>query len=992
MMTFSSPSPNEELLGCLQNTLSPDQVIRVSAEKRLKQLSSAQGFLSLLMSVVMTVDGPVQQAGAVYLKNLVDKHWDDIEESERMKLKECLVPAMIHCSRNLAVHKQLRECIHEIIRSDFPKSWPQLVSQVESTLANESSLLTGLIVLYEIIAWKGYDNDQFTEELHARFSSSLLHLGESGYKLGTEEGFLITRWVLKIFRAAIMFRFSYPLLGHFTAWNSLFSSVIALPVPQQYAAESEDDDVNEDMEATNFWKMKNWAMTCQNKVFSRYVNCKSYSDDQVKTFSKEYLAHLGPSVLELNLKLVEAVVSRSLFLTDSVFMELCSFLEDAVRCNDLWKKAGLKNHIMQIIQLFAFPRVCFSADDEEEWREDPVEFVRTNMDPYEDFETPATFALGFITDTVRSRGKTVFPALISFISDLLQKPLSPETFGRKEGALKVLGSLVSQIKKNEDLKSQVDNIVIHFIIPLLKPQEQVPAFLRMRAAWSLERLSQEIDLSGSVALEAFGLLSSCILPGTDLPVRVQSALTVGSLLDVEAVQQAISGSQAIAKLTESTLELTGQVEIEALSALIEKLVTMFPQELSPYASQLCQHLASTFNRMLENMKPTDNDDGKPTLEFDSTERMMSAIGLMRAMTTLVDSMSANAQILLSLVPILAPLSTVIFKNRVIDVYDETFEMLCQLTFLLKSIPIDLWPVFESLFQVYADSGAEYISDVCSVLDNFITYGSDVIVKTPAYLESILQLVKSVLSSSDDTFYDEINSMALVLESLFLNNQMLPVDYPSFISILEAQMLKEYELANTVSVIRLLEVFLSMLLSNPQVLPSFPPTFWSQLISHEKNFTRVHDKKLIIAALTPVLSQISQPEIITIYLNAINTLPEALKKRQQLLDQSESEGDCDDDYCFTNDSDYDSIASDAEEMQQQKSSSQQSFSDDENDDEDDLYDWSGADDEILEEDVTSETPLDHLDVVSLVKANVHSINPQVVPYLSVELQQFLQTLF
>ena len=990
-MTFSSPVSNEELLICLQNTLSPDQASRTAAEKRLEQLALVPNFPSHLLSLVMSVDGPAQQSGSVYLKNLVDKKWEELEESERSKLKECLVPAMIRCGQNVSVHKQLRECVHEIIRTDFPNKWPQLIGQIESALAIENSLLTGLIVLYEVASWKGYDNDQFTEELHAKLAPTLLHLGESGYKLGTEEGYLITRWVFKIFRASIMFRFSYPLLGHFGAWNSLFSSIIALPVPSQYSASSEDDDVNEEMESTNFWKMKNWAMMCQNRVFSRYANNPKYADDQVKSFSKEYMAHLAIGVFELNLRVVESVISHSLVLTDSVFIELLGYLEDAVKCNDLWKKAGLSNHIMQIIKLFAFPRVCFNSEDEEAWLEDPVEFVRANMDPYEEYETLSTVALGFITSCVRARTKTVFPLLLSFISDILQKPFSPDSFEQKEGGLKVLGSLVSQIKKDDSLKSQVDNLIMHLILPLLKQQGQVPGFLKMRAAWTLQQLSLEINLNSSVAMEAFSLLTASILPGNDLPVRVQSALTAGSLLDVEAVQQAINGSPAIPKLTEAALDLTNQVEIEALSALVEKLVTMFSQDLAPYAAQLCQQLAGTFTRMLEGIQPTENDDGKQTLEFDSTDKMMSAIGLIRALTTLVDAMSANTQIILSLVPILTPLVLIIWKNRVVDVYDEAFEMMCQLTFNLKQIPTDMWSVFEVLFQVYADTGAEYLSDVCSVLDNFITYGSSVIVANASYLQSILTLADGVFSTSEDTFYDEINSIALVLESLFLNCQGLPVDYSSIISLLNTRMQKELEEGNSITVIRLIEAYLAMLISKPHVLASLPPVFWNQLIAREKNFTRVHDKKLIIAALTPILAHLTQPEVVSLYLNAINTLPEALKKRQEMLDQSDDDESDYDDY-YNNDSDYESMESENEEAQPSRVSNEQKLSSSDEDDDDSSYDWDDSeDDEILEEDLTSETPLDKLDVAALVKGNIRSLNPQVVPHLTTDLQQFLKSL-
>ena len=134
------------------------------------------------------------------------------------------------------------------------------------------------------------------------------------------------------------------------------------------------------------------------------------------------------------------------------------------------------------------------------------------------------------------------------------------------------------------------------------------------------------------------------------------------------------------------------------------------------------------------------------------------------------------------------------------------------------------------------------------------------------------------------------------------------------------------------------------------------------MQRQKNFTRVHDKKMIIAALSPVLRYLNDPKVLEVYVEAVMTLPGALKKRQKLAEESESDSsDLDDDYYYTNDSDYDSLDSGAEEGQEGTTS--RSSSKMERDDSS-SYEWSDSefdngsdgrsDDEILEENLKRDT--------------------------------------
>lgn len=63
----------------LLSTMSPNKQQREAAEGALKGASSSPGYLTALFTIVSSADTKVEvrQAGAIYFKNLVLKHWEN---------------------------------------------------------------------------------------------------------------------------------------------------------------------------------------------------------------------------------------------------------------------------------------------------------------------------------------------------------------------------------------------------------------------------------------------------------------------------------------------------------------------------------------------------------------------------------------------------------------------------------------------------------------------------------------------------------------------------------------------------------------------------------------------------------------------------------------------------------------------------------------------------------------------------------------------------
>jgi hypothetical protein len=991
MMTAQATPPSADFTSLLASTLSPDQKSRQAAEQHLQQASAMPGFMGALAHILSSATQPVpiRQSAAVYLKNFIDKHWipDDDESdpvqigsSEKDAIKSQMLALMIHTASLPQVHKQLRECLHSLVRWEFPEKWLPLVDQMSQSLSSESSVISGLTALFEVFSWKGYDNDALTEELHARFAPTLLDLAQKGLSAGTEQGHAVARWVCKCFRAAVQFRFSYPLLGHYGVWHELFCAIIALPTN---GVKVQDMD---DLEEMSLFRLKKAALQAQNRVFGRYgIAKKTSTQEQVQAFSQTYLPSLAPAVLQLNLKLIEDYLNSKAIVTDSMFMLLCDLLEDAVGCKPLWK-SGLSSHALPIIQHFLFPRVCFSADEQEEWESDPVEFVRSRLDPYEEYESPSTVSLNLIVSMVKKHKKSLLHGLFAFLNGLLPSNNPQSSVQRQEGALRILGSLIKTIDK---ALKQTGHLVDSLLLPILSSPSN--PLLQMRAAWALEQFSTDVHLPRDVSVKAFLVCFDVLKTTQDLPVKVQCAITIGSLLDEEAVQMA--AAPCVLPMMELILDLTNSIDIEALSALIEKLVNMYATDLAPYAAQLGQQLVNTFMRMLPASVPAEQD-----FEFDGAERMMSAIGLLRALSTLASAMSSNDEIIAQLEVLFVPMLVSVFEKRIMDVYDESFTLACEITFYRKRIAHEgYWRLYELIFALAErPCGLDHISDICTLLDNYVTYASAHILANAKWASQLFSLIQRILSGSESSYLDEYNYVCTVVTSLFLSQ---PTGLPaaSIIPLLDHRLSIEVHEQSDNSIGKLLQVYLSILFHyhQPAILQTLKPQFWEQLVKQSRHFTRVFDKKLVICGLAPILDQLPTVHVLQVYLSAVETLPKAVERRQKLAEQDQ-DGDDDSvsDQGFYSSSEGE-LDMDSEEEKPAKGGNGESISEwsDEGDDES----FGGDDDEgdeIWEEEFNVETPLDHLDVAQVVQATLPKLarHAPLFDQLPYDQRLFLNTLF
>jgi hypothetical protein len=131
----------KKLVSLLESTLNPQ--LRKQAEDELGTIHNLVGFSTNLLQLVMSeqVQMPVRQAGAIYLKNMVNQFWMErtadkpneimpysLQETDRVTIRDNLIEAVIHSPD--PIRAQLIVCVRTVSQHDFPDKWPGIIDKV----------------------------------------------------------------------------------------------------------------------------------------------------------------------------------------------------------------------------------------------------------------------------------------------------------------------------------------------------------------------------------------------------------------------------------------------------------------------------------------------------------------------------------------------------------------------------------------------------------------------------------------------------------------------------------------------------------------------------------------------------------------------------------------------------------------------------------------------------------------------------------------------
>lgn len=181
------------------------------------------------------------------------------------------------------------------------------------------------------------------------------------------------------------------------------------------------------------------------------------------------------------------------------------------------------------------------------------------------------------------------------------------------------------------------------------------------------------------------------------------------------------------------------------------------------------------------------------------------------------------------------------------------------------------------------------------LGNFVSYGAQTMIQTPTYIEAVASMVRDIFRDEKVGGMDRIYGCKLA-EAIMLNLRGHVDQYiPPFVELAMTFLLND-ELKVKSYRVHLMEMVINAIYYNPLLAlrvtesKGWTNKFFSQWFSNIESFTRVHDKKLSILAITGLLtlraedvpSSVQQgwPRLLQGVVRLFQTLPAALKSRSR----------------------------------------------------------------------------------------------------------------
>ncbi|XP_014206399.1 importin-7 [Copidosoma floridanum] len=831
-----------------------DHAQQKQAEEQLNQVHKIIGFAPGLLQVIMSndIDMPVRQAGVIYLKNFVITNWADrevennavpfsIHEQDRAMIRDSIVDATIHAPE--LIRLQLAVCISNIVKHDFPGRWTQIVDKITIYLQNPDATCWpgALLALYQFVKNYEYKKAEDRGPLHEAMNLLLPMIYQLILRLlpdDSEQSVLLQKQILKIFFALTQYTLPLDLISKstFSEWMNIVRQVADRGVPAETNNINLDDDERADLP---WWKCKKWALHILQRIFERYGSPGSVNKDY-KEFSEWYLQTFSAGILEVLLKILDQY-RRKIYVSPRVLQLSINYIDQGVIHAFSWK--FLKPHMFEIIRDVIFPLMSYSAADEELWNTDPYEYIRVKLDIFEDYISPVAAAQALLNSACKKR-KDMLEKSMQLSMEVLT---SVNTDARqKDGALHMVGALADILLKRNIYKEQMDELLLQYVFPEFNSSH---GHMRTRACWVLHNFAEIKFKQENILIQAVRLTTNALLTDQDLPVKVEAAIALQSLLNMqEKAQKYIE--PYIKQITMELLSIIRLTENDDLTTVMQKIVCTYPDPLMPIAVEICQHLATTFSQVLE------TDEG-------SDEKAITAMGLLNTIDTLVSVMANEPIIMSQLQPIVLQVIAHIFNHSVIEFYEEALSLVYDLT--AKSISDDMWKVLELMYELFQKDGFDYFTDMMPALHNYVTIDTPAFLSNDNHILAIFNMCKVVLTG--DAGEDPECHAAKLLEVIILQCKgHIDNCIPPLIQLVLDRLTREVKTSELRTMC--LQVVIAALYYNPtlcletmnrlqeslgQSTEPIASHFIKQWIHDTDCFLGLHDRKLCVLGLCTVIS-------------------------------------------------------------------------------------------------------------------------------------------
>lgn len=781
------------LLHCFLSTLEVEQTVREQAEARLRQFASTPGFLGACLDIISANEAPAhcRKAATVYFKNRVVRYWrdsDNIDAGEKPVLRERILSLM--CEVDWPTKYQLLPVLRVIVASEYPSSWPQLLSDVFSLLQkqnNVSDLYTGIVCFAEICrTYRWVDNEERQATLDPiiiQFFPHLLTVGNAVLDAElTEVSADVLKYVLKCYKFVTYY--DLPLIlqtkENLVSWVELHCRVVSIE-PPTYVSNG-DSGLDSRTQVSRCYK---WSVANVERLFRRYSSKSLSSKFLYLSFKSMFVNDVLPHVMSIYLSLMEKWCRGERWLPNSTLYHLLEFLSHCVTQKESWKV--LKPNFLDIVTHFIYPLLCPSNETLELFNTDPADYINSKLDSFDTSE-PDVAALGLLVTLASKRTKSTMQPLVAFaynqLSSLSEKLEDFNTARKKDGALRLIGGVSHILTVPESpFYLQTAEFMKDMVLPNLASRHE---FLVARTLDVCARFSEApIEDPQTLSILFNGILGPITSDSKKscLPVTLQSALGIQAYMHHPQFQEMLKG--VILPTMLRLLELSNEFDNESVSVVMQECVENFSVQLQPFGADLMKNLVDQFLRLAAEIKDAVNvDDNADIGAMDSGfndeigDKITAAIGLLNTIITVLLSFENSRDVCIHLEKTFSPAIEYVLANNLDDFFTEIGELIENSIFLLRGVTPVMWGHFASLLRSFFGGAALlYRDELFPCLKNYLVYGVDHFVAHPELVTSFIGVIELIAKGDDsDEDYDELSQGLELAQTLVLSLQYNATPY------------------------------------------------------------------------------------------------------------------------------------------------------------------------------------------------------------------------
>ncbi|KAF8074028.1 armadillo-type protein [Lyophyllum atratum] len=917
----------QTLSNLFATTISPDPNVRRTAELQIRKVGNEEGMITALLQIIAadSIDLATRQACSVWLKNRVQSLYaldptsnrrpdqGIIAASDREALRSHIL-LLLAASPSRSITLQLAHTLKSIVAHDFPERWPGLLEEIKRLLSSSNirEVHAGCVAVLEAVrAFRFRPRNTDIPQIAAEVFPILVNIATQMLQTPPSAAVEIPTMlhlILKTYRTSVVVDLSVHQQNKdsLVPWGQLLFAVVNLQIPEDAVPEDEDE-----RERSEWWKAKKWAYNILGRLFHRFGNpsqLPSGMKDQYGAFAQHFVTNFAPEILSTYLNQVQLFVSNQAWLSKKCQYQIFQFFTECIKPKSTW--VLLKSSVETLVSSFVFPQLSFNETKKALWEGDPVDYIRISVDEYESFATPVSAATSFLFSLASNRTKTTFMPILGFINTVLRSNSAPP---QRFGALNMTAALAPWMMRHPDVKGNMEAFVLQFVTPEFTSSEP---YLRAIACEVIGTVTKAgLTWSNEENLNVNFRAIAAALDDPEFPVRVNAALALTELVVAhESVKIAVAPQ--VGKVIQDLLKLSDETDLDILNSSMEVMVNAFQTELLPVAAQLTARLCESYLRLAKESLSQEETDSQ-NVDLDGLlanvdeDKTFAAMGVAKTIGTIVSSIENSPEILAQVQEVIIPIIQYTLENKILDLFDNMYDLVDSLTFKLRAIAPGMWPIFEETYKLFKSDAVDFLEEMLPSLDNIVSYGSEIIKARPDYKQMLVDIYTTSITNPQLGENDRVNGSKLA-ESILLN---LRGSVDDSLQIIIATALEQLEIKSSTSSLRLanLEVLINTVLYNPSaalhLMEAFRPGMaraffdrWFAAITGDGLLPRVHDKKLSILALCALLElapgavpeslQSGWPGIVGGVLTIFKELPQAIADRKALEEALQEDSDDD----------------------------------------------------------------------------------------------------